>query len=91
VQRRMAEWLAKAGVKSAASPHWLRHGFATDLLKKNRGSRARSGGALSPQHHEHAGLRARGCRAGQGGDGVIRGAAPHARFPVRRLSARSRP
>jgi site-specific recombinase XerC len=34
VQRRMGEWLAKAAIKSAASPHWLRHGFATDLLKK---------------------------------------------------------
>jgi site-specific recombinase XerD len=34
VQRRMGEWLKKAGIKSAASPHWLRHGFATDLLKR---------------------------------------------------------
>jgi site-specific recombinase XerC len=34
VQRRMGEWLAKAGIKTAASPHWLRHGFATDLLRR---------------------------------------------------------
>jgi integrase/recombinase XerC len=34
VQRRMGEWLTKAGIKTAASPHWLRHGFATDLLRR---------------------------------------------------------
>jgi site-specific recombinase XerD len=34
VQRRMGEWLKKAGIKTAASPHWLRHGFATELLRR---------------------------------------------------------
>jgi site-specific recombinase XerC len=34
VQRRMGEWLKRAGIKTAASPHWLRHGFATDLLRR---------------------------------------------------------
>jgi site-specific recombinase XerD len=34
VQRRMGEWLKAAGISTAASPHWLRHGFATDLLRR---------------------------------------------------------
>src|SRR5436190_13704465 len=31
VQRRMGEWLTTAGISTAASPHWLRHGFAMRL------------------------------------------------------------
>lgn len=33
VQRRIGEWLTRAGIKTAASPHWLRHGFAMRLYR----------------------------------------------------------
>jgi site-specific recombinase XerC len=36
VQRRFSQWLAKAGVMRAASPHSLRHSFAVGLYQKTR-------------------------------------------------------
>src|SRR5688500_16449782 len=33
VQRQMGEWLKRAGISTAASPHWLRHGFAMRLYR----------------------------------------------------------
>jgi integrase/recombinase XerD len=33
-QRRLAVWLARAGVTRVASPHSLRHGFATELYRR---------------------------------------------------------
>lgn len=33
VQRRMGQWLKKAGIRTGPSPHWLRHGFAMRLYR----------------------------------------------------------
>jgi site-specific recombinase XerC len=36
VQRRLSQWLTKAGVQGRFSPHSLRHTFATELYRRTR-------------------------------------------------------